>query len=91
MALLAAVVMWSGEPLSSLKGFAAALGLLGLTIVLGRFGLAWILKVFNARKTAHQALVGVALSVAGWFGTWIHLLIFDRIYLRKGEIEKKNG
>lgn len=90
-ALLAAVVMWSGEPLSSLRGFAAALGLLGITIVLGRFGLAWVLKVFNARKTAHQVLIGVALSVAGWFGTWIHILIFDRMYLWKGEIGKKNG
>jgi hypothetical protein len=77
--------------LSSLRGFAAALGLLGITIVLGRFGLAWVLKVFNARKTAHQVLIGVALSVAGWFGTWIHILIFDRMYLWKGGIGKKNG
>ena len=91
LALLAALVMWHDEPLFSIRGFIAALGLLGLSIALGKIGLAWVLKFFNVGKTAHQFLVGVALTVAGWFGTWAHILIFDRMYLRKGKIENKRS
>ena len=82
---------WGDEPLNSLPGFVAALGLLGLTIALGKFGLGWVLKAFNFRKTAHQLLVGVALSVAGWFVTWVHILIFDRMYLIKGKSKDRRG
>ncbi len=91
LALLVALVMWHDEPLFSLRGFISALALLGLTIALGKFGLAWILKFFNVRKTAHQFLVGVALSVAGWLGTWVHILIFDRMYLIKGKFEDRRS
>ena len=88
---IAAIVFWHNEPLFSPKGIASALGVLGLAFVLGKFGLAWILKLFNIRKTAHQILVGVGLSVAGWLGTWLHILIFDRMYLRKGEVHEKQN
>jgi predicted acylesterase/phospholipase RssA len=91
LTLLAALVMWHNEPLFSLRGFISALGLLGLTIALGKFGLGWVMKFFNFRKTAHQFLVGLALSVAGWLGTWVHILIFDRIYLIKGKIKDKRS
>jgi len=91
VALICAVWAWGGQPLNSLQGFVAALGLLGLTIALGKFGLGWVLKAFNFRKTAHQFLVGVALSAAGWFATWVHILIFDRIYLYKGASKDKRG
>ena len=86
--VLWALWMWHAEPLLSLRGLAAALGLLGLGVVLGKFGLAWLLKVLDIRKTAHQVLVGIALSAAGWLGTWIHLLVFDRMYLAKGRSEE---
>jgi hypothetical protein len=49
------------------------------------------MKFFNFRKTAHQFLVGLALSVAGWLGTWVHILIFDRIYLIKGKFKDKRS
>lgn len=88
--LLVAVVLWNGEPLFSLKGFTAALGLFGLTIILGKFGLAWVLKVFNARKTAHQVLIGIALGAVGWVGTWTHILVFDRMYLREGKVKPQD-
>jgi len=91
LALIFAVWAWGDEPLNSLPGFVAALGLLGLTIALGKFGLGWVLKAFNFRKTAHQLLVGVALSVAGWFVTWVHILIFDRMYLIKGKSKDRRG
>jgi predicted acylesterase/phospholipase RssA len=91
LALIFAVLAWRDEPLNSAQGFVAALGLLGLGIALGKFGLGWALKAFNFRKTAHQLLVGVALSVAGWFATWIHILIFDRLYLFKGRSKHKRA
>jgi hypothetical protein len=91
LGLLAAVVLWHDQPLFSPRGIASALGVLGLAFVLGKIGLAWILKLFNIRKTAHQVLVGVGLSVAGWFGTWLHILIFDRMYLHKGELDEKQN
>ena len=89
--LIFAVWEWSGEPLNSVRGFLAALGLLGLTIAIGKVGLGWVLKAFDFRKTAHQLLVGVALSVAGWFATWAHISIFDRLYLFKGKSKDKRG
>jgi predicted acylesterase/phospholipase RssA len=90
-ALLTALVFWHDEPLFSVRGMISAIAVLGLTIVLGKVGLTWVLKVFNARKTAHQVLVGLGLSIAGWFGTWLHILVFDRMYLRKGKIEDKES
>jgi predicted acylesterase/phospholipase RssA len=93
--LLVALIKWRDIPLFSLHvsvgGFISALALLGLTIVLGKIGLAWILRIFNARKTTHQFLVGLALAVAGWFGTWVHILIFDRMYLIKGKFKDKRS
>jgi len=91
LALIFAVLEWRDEPLNSVQGFVAALGLLGLGIALGKFGLGWVLKAFNFRKTAHQLLVGIALSIAGWFATWVHILIFDRLYLFKGRFRSKRG
>ncbi|MDH3448209.1 MAG: patatin-like phospholipase family protein [Gammaproteobacteria bacterium] len=87
-ALLFALVFWRDQPLNSLSGIIAALALLALGILLGKFGLAWILKALNLRKTAHQILVGIGLSIVGWAGTWIHLSIFDRLYLNKGKFTK---
>jgi predicted acylesterase/phospholipase RssA len=91
LALLVALVLWRDEPLFSVRGFTAALGLLGLSIAFGKFGLAQILNFFGVNKTSHQFLVGVALSVAGWFATWVHILIFDRMYLDKGKLDEKNS
>lgn len=87
-ALLYALINWHDEPLSSPAGFTAALALLGLSVLLGKFGLGWILKIVNFRKTAHQILVGIVLSLAGWVGTRIHLQIFDRLYLKKGRLDR---
>jgi predicted acylesterase/phospholipase RssA len=91
LALLVALVLWRDEPLFSVRGFTAALGLLGLSIAFGKFGLAQILNFFGVNKTSHQFLVGVALSVAGWIATWVHILIFDRMYLDKGKLDEKNS
>ena len=90
LALFFAVLLWRDEPLNSVQRFVAAPGLLGLGVVLGKFGLGWLLKAFNFRKTAHQLLVGFALSIAGWFVTWVHILFFDRLYLSKGKSKHKS-
>ena len=86
LALLAALVMWQDEPLLSVRGLIAALGSIALAFALGKFGLAWILKVLHIRKTAYQALFGIGLSIAGWILTWVHVGIFDRMYLKKGRL-----
>ena len=88
IALLFALVFGHDQSLNSLLGFAAALALLALSILLGKFGLAWILKVVSYHKTAHQMLVGIAMCLVGVVGTRIHLSIFDRLYLNKGKFTK---
>jgi len=89
--LLFATWEWRNEPLFSWRGLVSALGLLGLAVMLGKIGLAWVLKVFNFRKTEHQVLMGVALAIAGWLAMWTHLLVFDRMYLIKGKFKGKRS
>ena len=55
---------------------AAATALVGKTVM----------RVVRFRETVMQAVIGAGLSLVGWLAAGIHLLIFDRWFLRRGRI-----
>ena len=86
LGLLWVLYRWHDAPFLSAEGMAAALALAAVTLFLARFGLQWIVWVTNYRKTMYQIATGVALSAFGWAAAGIHILIFDRWFLRKGKL-----
>jgi predicted acylesterase/phospholipase RssA len=45
-----------------------------------------ILRIVNFRETISQIAIGVGMALAGWILARMHLHIFDRLYLRKGQL-----
>jgi hypothetical protein len=43
-----------------------------------------IAKAINYRKTLNEAAIGVVLIAVGWVLAWLHLWLFDRLFLRMG-------
>lgn len=74
--------VWQGElkiPASTIFGFV-------LAAVLGFLSLGWILKVINIKKSIQQILISVGFCLFGAVVTWIHVYIFDQLFLKKGKI-----
>ena len=86
--LLFAAWAWGDQPLFSFQGMAAAIGLFALIVAFTKLGLGPFLRLLGFRKTAHQLLLGFALGTVGWLGSWLHLAIFDPLYLAKGKLRK---
>ena len=87
LVLLTAPFLWGGQPSTSLKAMAAAPGIAVVAIAFYKFGLGPLLRLIGYRKTAHQLLIGAGLSTVGWIVAWLHILIFDRAYLRHGKVD----
>ena len=87
LALFAALVwgalFWQGElkvPVSMVFGIL-------LAAVLGFVGVGWILKVFNIKKSIYQVLILIGLCIFGAGLAWIHVWIFDKLFLKKGKVK----
>ncbi len=46
-----------------------------------------LVRVVRFQDTLRQIAVGIALCIAGWLIGGLHLLVFDRMYLRRGRID----
>jgi predicted acylesterase/phospholipase RssA len=57
-------------------------------IVASLWGLAWVSKVVNYRKTLEQVLIGIGLAGVGALLARLHLHMFDRLFLRQGRLER---
>jgi len=79
------VIKWSTQPLLTVGdvGWIVATILLGL--VVGKT----IIRIIRYRKTLTQMGAGLGLAIFGWVVAHIHLLIFDKMYLRKGSRNRK--
>jgi hypothetical protein len=55
-----------------------------ILVVLGRFAAD---KMAHMQKRIGEALLGLSLAAVGWIAAGIHLLIFDKIFLRHGRWE----
>lgn len=82
--------LWSGEHFVSFEGFVAAASLTVLSILAGAIGLIVIVQLIRYRKTVHQILLAAALCIFGAAAAWIHLKIFDRWFLIRGELDQKD-
>jgi predicted acylesterase/phospholipase RssA len=49
------------------------------------------LRLDDYRKTAYEITVGAAMSVLGWLAAQLHLLVFDKLYLRWGSQKQLLG
>ncbi|MGH9755145.1 MAG: patatin-like phospholipase family protein, partial [Blastocatellia bacterium] len=50
-----------------------------------------ILRMVDYRKTAYELILGVGMSVIGWLAAQLHLLVFDKLYLRWGSQKRLLG
>lgn len=83
VALIFGTFLYDGKveiPVSTLLG-----GL--LTLILGIFGIGWIMKMFNITKSVYQVLVSIGICFFGAGLAWIHVNIFDKLFLRFGRIK----
>jgi hypothetical protein len=68
-------------------GVASVIAAIALLILGGAVVLVSIAKPLRQRKTLMQIFTGFLLSSFGIVAAWIHLLIFDKWFLKKGQID----
>jgi predicted acylesterase/phospholipase RssA len=47
-----------------------------------------VMRIVRYKDTVKQITIGVGMGILGWIVAAIHLLIFDRLYLRRGRLER---
>jgi hypothetical protein len=59
------------------------------TMVVGKT----FMRVLRLRETLIRAALGLFVGLLGWLAAWLHLSIFDRMFLRRGhvEVERREG
>ena len=80
----ALIMKWDDGIISVTFGGVA---LLGLGTVLGKVVGKTLSSIVMWRKTANEIALGLVMSVAGFLVARIHLLIFDKIYLKWGSVK----
>ena len=80
----ALIMKWDDAIISVTFGGVA---LLGLGTVLGKVVGKTLSRIVMWRKTANEIALGLVMSVAGFLVARIHLLIFDKIYLKWGSVK----
>ncbi|UFS70688.1 patatin-like phospholipase family protein [Geomonas sp. RF6] len=69
-----------------LKVTVSALVISGVTLVLNRLFGAWFMRLVRYRKSLQEIGVAVAMLSVGWLLASLHLLIFDKWFLRQGKV-----
>jgi hypothetical protein len=71
-----------------------ALGMLVVTAGLTALGTALVgkklMRVVRLRETLIRAAIGLGVGLFGWLAAWLHLHIFDPMFLEEGSIENFN-
>ncbi len=80
---LLASLKWPSLPIITLGMIGTSL----LFFIIGLFVGKTILRIVNFRETFTQILIGIGMALVGCILARIHLHIFDRLYLRKGQIK----
>ncbi|NOT53803.1 MAG: patatin family protein [Deltaproteobacteria bacterium] len=83
---LGSLIYWSWTKELFVLSVGKLVLLLGATL-LSLFGLGWVSKVANYRKTLDQILIGIGLAGLGAFLAKLHLHIFDQLFLKQGKVE----
>jgi len=45
-----------------------------------------VMQIVHLRETLIRIAIGIAIAFLGWFAAGIHLLFFDRLFLRRGSL-----
>jgi predicted acylesterase/phospholipase RssA len=69
-------------------GLASVAATVVLLILIGVIALPLVAKYLRYRKTFIQISIGFFLSTIGILAAWIHLLIFDKWFLKRGETQQ---
>jgi predicted acylesterase/phospholipase RssA len=75
---------WRSYPLVTPGGIGITALVAVLTAVVG----SRLVRIIRYKDTLTQIAIGVGMGILGWIVAAIHLLIFDRLYLRRGRIER---
>jgi len=77
-----AVITWYNQPVMTVGQIAWSI----LGIVGGMFVGKMIIRAIRYRDTAIRFATGLGLIALGWIVSNLHLLLFDRLYLKRGQI-----
>jgi hypothetical protein len=78
--------IWRLSPILATVSALIALAVF-VAVVLGFFGVGWIMKVCNIKKSIYQVLIPVGLCIFGAGLAWTHVWIFDKLFLKKGRVK----
>jgi predicted acylesterase/phospholipase RssA len=71
------------------------LGALIISMALTALGTALVgkrlMRVVRLRETLIRAAIGLSVGILGWLAAWLHLAIFDKMFLKEGSIKKYKG
>ena len=84
IAAAAAIIHWSSITVITV----GEVGIILLTLLLGVVFGTTVMKMIRYRETLIRYATGIGLITVGWIAANIHLLIFDKLYLKKG-VRKK--
>jgi predicted acylesterase/phospholipase RssA len=79
-----ACIHWWDYPLITPGRIGITALIAAVTAVVGRP----LMRVIRYRDTLKQITFGVGLGILGWIVAGLHLLIFDRLYLHRGRLER---
>lgn len=79
-----ACVRWNNYPLVTPGRIGIIALIAALTAVVGNS----LMRIIRYKDTLRQIIIGVGMGVLGWIAAAIHLLIFDRMYLRRGRLQR---
>ncbi len=82
--IVASCFLWAATPLVTAGMVGTFLVSAGATAVLGKHAV----RLFQAKTTYDRVLLGMTVGVLAWLFTWIHLLVFDPLYLRYGRRDR---
>ena len=77
-------IRYAGFPLLTVGMIGSAILVVALATLMGKT----IFKVLWWRETLLRVAAGVALGVVGWTIPVLHLFVFDRLFLRRGSVDR---
>ena len=51
----------------------------------------WTVGGWHALYDRFRVVFGIGMGLVGWLLAWLHLIIFDRFFLRKGSMKNYNA
>ena len=75
---------WRNFPLVTPEGIGIAASVAAGTALLG----SRLMKLIRYKDTAERIGISVGRGMVGWLPALIHILVFDRLYLRRGRLSR---